>query len=167
MTKLYGVWLEVAATVNLNGSSQINRSILNKLTHSSTKVFPKQNQLHRCLQSSNICLEDPAEKGGKNVQRVVQEQVRVSRYLVRSIYMKDTFDNQPRTNLRRGLLQKAVTTRGRCVAHMLFWSCRDMRRPRHLLNAKNTAIVQSHPDGTTKNKISYFGDPQTGVVYTY
>ena len=31
--------------------------------------------------------------------------------------MKATFDNQPRTHLRRGLLQKAVTTRDRCVAH--------------------------------------------------
>ena len=33
-------------------------------------------------QSSRICLEESAEKMEKNVQRVVQEQVRVSRYLV-------------------------------------------------------------------------------------
>ena len=78
------------------------------------------------------------------------------------IYMKDTFDNQPWTNLRRGLLQKAVTTRDRCVAHMLFRSCRDVRRPRHLLNAKNTAIVQSHPDGTTKIKSRISETPKPG-----
>ena len=90
------------------------------------------------------------KNGGKNVQR--GSRAGTSIQVPGTYHMKDTFDNQPRTNLRRGLLQKAVTTRDRCVAHMLLRSCRDVRRPRHLPNAKITAIVQSHPDGTTKNK---------------
>ena len=93
-------------------------------------------------------MEEPAEKRGKQTYGRVQEPVRVPG----TYHMKDTLDNQPRTNLRRGLRQKAVTTRDRCVAHMLLRSCRDVRRPRHLPNAKLTAIVQSHPDGTTKTK---------------
>ena len=72
------------------------------------------------------------------------------------------------TNWRRGLLQKAVTTRDRCVAHMILRSCRDVRHPRHLPKAKTAAILQSHPDGTTKKQNivrTYFGDPQTGQAY--
>ena len=86
-------------------------------------------------------------KRGEKTYGVVQEQVRVPG----TYHMKDTFNNQPRTNLRRGLLQKAVTTRDRCVAHMLLRSCRDVRRPRHLPNTKFTTVVQSHPDGTAKS----------------
>ena len=63
---------------------------------------------------------------------------------------------QSRTNWRRGLLQKAATARDRCVAHLLPRSCRDVRRPRHLPNAKTAAILQSRPHGTTKKQISYF-----------
>ena len=93
---------------------------------------------------------------------VVQEQVRVSGtwHVSHQGHLR-----QPRTNWRRGLLQKAAATRDRCVAHMLLRSCRDVRRPRHLSNAKTAAILQSHPVGTTKKQISYFGDPQTGEVY--
>ena len=47
---------------------------------------------------------------------------------------------------------------------VLLRSCRDVRRPRHLPNAKTAAISQPDPDGTTKKQISYFGDPQTGEV---
>ena len=48
---------------------------------------------------------------------------------------------------------------------VLLRSCRDVRRPRHLPNAKTAAISQPDPDGTTKKKIvPYFGDPQTGEV---
>ena len=79
------------------------------------------------------------KNGGKNVQR--GSRAGTSIQVPGTYHMKDTFDNQPRTNLRRGLLQKAVTTRDRCVAHMLLRSCRDVRRPRHLPNAKNTAIL--------------------------
>ena len=42
---------------------------------------------------------------------------------------------KPRTNWRWGLLHKAVTTRGGCVAHMLLRSCLDVRRPRYLSTA--------------------------------
>ena len=74
---------------------------------------------------------------------------------VPGIYMKDTFDNQPRTNLRRGLLQKAVTTRDRCVAHMLLRSFRDVRRPRHLPNALNYRYrsISSRWDHENKSRI--------------
>ena len=97
--------------------------------------------------ASGICLEEPAEeKGEKNIQRGPGAGTSIQ--VPGTYHMKDTFDNQPRTNLRRSLLQKAMTTRDRCVAHMLLRSCRGVRRPRHLLNSKITAILQSHPDGT-------------------
>ena len=71
---------------------------------------------------------------------------------------------KPRTSRGgTGCKLKAATTRTdashTCV---LLRSCRDVRFPRHLPNAKTAAIFQSHPDGTTKKQISYFGDPQTG-----
>ena len=94
---------------------------------------------------------------------VVQEQVRVSGtwYASHQAHLR-----QPRTNWRRGLLRKAATTRDSCVAHKLLGSCRDVRRPRYLPNAKKTAAtLQSRPDGTTKKQIPYFGDPQTGEIY--
>ena len=94
-----------------------------------------------------VSKNQPKKKGKKTYSVVQEEQVRVPG----TYHVKDTFDNKTRTNLRRGLLQKAVITRDRCVAHMLLRSSRDVRRPRHLPNAKLTA-VQSHPDGTTKNK---------------
>ena len=73
---------------------------------------------------------------------------------------------QPRTNWRRGRLHKAGTTRDRYASFtcVLLRSCRDVRRPRHLPNAKTAAISQPDTDGTTKKRISYFGDPQTGEV---
>ena len=100
--------------------------------------------------ASGICLEEPAEeKGEKNIQRGPGAGTSIQ--VPGTYHMKDTFDNQPRTNLRRSLLQKAMTTRDRCVAHMLLRSCRDVRRPRHLPNTKFTTVVQSHPDGTAKS----------------
>ena len=99
---------------------------------------------------NNEIPETSTEKGGKNVQRGPGACTSIQG--PGTYHMKDTFDNQPRTNLRRGLLQKAVTTRDRCVAHMLLRSCCDVRRPRHLPNAKITAILQPRPDGTTKKK---------------
>ena len=81
-----------------------------------------------------FCLEEPAEKKGeRTLQRGAGAGASIEVH--GTYYMKATLDIQPRTNLRRGLLQKAVTTRARCVAHMLLRSCRDVRRPRHLPNA--------------------------------
>ena len=75
---------------------------------------------------------------------------------------------QPRTNWRRGRLQKAATTRDRCVVDVCFFglvaTC-DVPGT-HLPNAKTSAIFQPHPDGTTTKQISYFGDPQTCLLYT-
>ena len=69
---------------------------------------------------------------------------------------------EPRTNWRRGLLQKPATTRDRCVVRMLIWSCRDVQRPRDLLNAKTAALLQSHSDWTTKKKKSTSETPRPG-----
>ena len=57
----------------------------------------------------------PKKKG--KTYSVVQLGAGTSVQVPGTFHMKDTFDNQPRTNLRRGLLQKAVTTTDRCVAH--------------------------------------------------
>ena len=109
--------------------------------------------------ASGICLEEPAEeKGEKNIQRGPGAGTSIQ--VPGTYHMKDTFDNQPRTNLRRGLLQTAVTTRDRCVAHMPLRTCRRVRRPRHL--PKITAVVQSHPDETTKNKYRISEIPRPG-----
>ena len=48
------------------------------------------------------------------------------------------------------------------MAHMLFRSCRDVRRPRYLPNATTAAILQSHPDETTKNKLCFSETPRRG-----
>ena len=42
---------------------------------------------------------------------------------------------------------------------MLLRSCRDVQRPRHLPNAKTAAILQSHPDETTKIQNILFRRP--------
>ena len=47
-------------------------------------------------------------------------------------------------------------------SHAFLRPCRDVRRPRHLPNAKITAILQSHPDGTTKNKYRISETPRPG-----
>ena len=100
------------------------------------------------------------KKGGKTVQR--GPGAGTSTQVPGTYHMKDAFDNQPRTNLGRGLLQTAVTTRDRCVAHMLLRTCRGVRRPRRLPNTTITAVVQSHPDGTTKNKYRISETPRPG-----
>ena len=60
-------------------------------------------------------------------------------------HIKHTSNNQ-QTNLSRGLPQNPVTTRDRCVAHMLLRSCRDVRRPWHLPNAIITVLFRRPPD---------------------
>ena len=60
-------------------------------------------------------------------------------------HIKDTSNNQ-QTNLSRGLPQTPVTTRDRCVAHMILRSCRDVRRPWHLHNAIITELFRRPPD---------------------
>ena len=72
---------------------------------------------------------------------------------------------QPRTNWRRGRLQKATTTRDRCVVHMCASSVLSRRATSPAPAQRKTAAIQPHPDGITKKQISYFGDPQTGEVY--
>ena len=122
--------------------------------HSGGEKNAKNNEIVKRQQQQQAAANNPrvfgrtSRKERKQSYSVVREPVRVPG----TYHMKDTFDNQPRTNLRRGLLHKAVTTRDRCVAHMLLRSCRDVRRPRHLPNAKTAASLESHPDGTTENK---------------
>ena len=92
-------------------------------------------------------LEEPAEK--KNRKTELKKSVQRGPGADAII---NTAPSTTGTNWRRGLLQKAATTRDRCVAHMILRSYRDMRRPRHLPNAKTAAILQSQPDGTTKKQ---------------
>ena len=72
---------------------------------------------------------------------------------------------KPRTNWRRGWLQRAATTRDRRVVHTCASSVLSQRATSPPPdNAKTAAISQPGPDGTMKKQISYFGDPQTGEV---
>ena len=91
-------------------------------------------------------MEEPAEKKNKKTEKKTAQRGPGAGASI------STTPSTTRTNWRRGLLRKTTTTRDGCVAHMLLRSCRDVRRPRHLPNAKLTAMVQSHPDGTMKNK---------------
>ena len=111
--------------------------------------------------SSSICLEEPAKKRGKkNVQRGPGAGMSIQ--VPGTYHMKDNFDNQPRTNLRRGLLQKAVTTRDRCVAHMLLRSCRDVRRPRHFFAQRKTyRYCPISSRWNHENQISYYPISET------
>ena len=77
-------------------------------------------------------------------------------------HIKDALDNHEQTGGGAGCErppQRGTYASFTCV---LLRSCRHVRRPRHLPNAKTAAISQPDPDGTTKKQISYFGDPQTG-----
>ena len=79
-------------------------------------------------------------------------------------HIKDALDNHEQTGGGAGCerpRQRGTDASFTCV---LLRSCRDVRRPRHLPNAKTAAISQPDPDGTTKKQISYFGDPHTGEV---
>ena len=76
--------------------------------------------------------------------------------------MNAPFDNQPRTNLRRGLLQKAMTTRDRCVAHFFGFVATCDVRGTCPMQKFPLRIVQSHPDGTTKNKCRISETPRPG-----
>ena len=59
---------------------------------------------------------------------------------------------QPPTNWRQGRLQKAATTRDRCVVHMCASSVLSRRATSPApAQRKTAAIFQPHPDGTTKN----------------
>ena len=72
---------------------------------------------------------------------------------------------KPRTNWRRGWLQRAATTRDRRVVHTCASSVLSQRATSPPPdNAKTAAISQPGPDGTMKKQISYFGDAQTGEV---
>ena len=77
-------------------------------------------------------------------------------------------NGQPRTNWRRGLLQKAVTTRDRCVVRMCASPVLSRRATSpEPVQRKNCAILQSHPDGTTKKKNLVFRtSPNRGGILT-
>ena len=95
--------------------------------------------------------EEPAEKSSKKIGEKTAAWSRCEYQVPGMYHIKNTFDNN-KTNCRRGLLQKAATTRDRCVAPMLLRSCRDVRRPRHLPSAKFAAILHLIQMGPRKNK---------------
>ena len=81
-------------------------------------------------------------------------------------HIKDALDNHEQTGGRAGCKRPRQRGTDASFTCVLLRSFRDVRRPRHLPNAKTAAIFQPDPDGTTKKQIpvSYFGDPQTGEV---
>ena len=103
------------------------------------------------------------KNGGKNVQR--GSRAGTSIQVPGTYHMKDTFDNQPRTNLRRGLLQTAVTTRDRCIAHMLLRSLSRRATSAAPAQPKNYRYSSISSTLDHEKTISYFGDPKTGEVY--
>ena len=139
--------------------------------HSGGEKNAKNNEIVKRQQQQQAAANNPrvfgrtSRKERKQSYSVVREPVRVPG----TYHMKDTFDNQPRTNLRRGLRQKAVTTRDRCVAHMLLRSCRDVRRPRHFFCPTQNLPLLSNLIQMEPRKpnivLPYFGGPQTGEVY--
>ena len=76
-------------------------------------------------------------------------------------HIKDSFDNHEQTG-GGACCKKAATTRDRCVPHMLLRSCRDVRRPRHLPNAKTAAMLQLIQMGPRKNKSPISETPRPG-----
>ena len=109
-------------------------------------------------QSSSICLEEPAEKKGK--KRTAWSR---SRYeCAGTWYVPHEHLWQPTTNkLEAGPAAKGRDNEGQ-MRRSLLRSCRDVGRPRHLPNAAITAVVQSHPDGTTENKYRISETPRPG-----
>ena len=81
-------------------------------------------------------------------------------------YIKDALDNHEQTE--GGADWKRPRQRGTDASFtcVLLRSCRDVRRPRHLPNAKTTAIFQPDPDGTRKNKSRISEIPRPGRYRT-
>ena len=74
---------------------------------------------------------------------------------------------QPRTNWRRGRLQKATTARDRCVVHMCASSVLSRRATSPApAQRKKLPLFLNLPIqmGPRKSKSRIFGDPQTGEV---
>ena len=85
-------------------------------------------------------------------------------YLWYTDHIKDALDNHEQSGGGAGCKrprQRGTVASFTCV---LLRSCCDVRRPRHVPNAKTAAVFRPDPDGTTKKQISYFGDHQTGEV---
>ena len=124
----------------------IQQAAANKMTFSSTWYFSLKNQ--------------PTKKqkiGEKNWRSCY----RCTWY---TCSIKDALDNHEQTGGGAGCKRPRQRGTNASFTCVLLRSCRDVRRPRHLPNAKTAAISQPDPDGTTKKQISYFGDPQTGEV---
>ena len=114
-------------------------------------------------QSSSISLEEPAEKKGNKRTAWPRSRWEYPGTWYVS-HEKDTFDNEPQANWRRGLLQKATTMRDWRVAHMFRRSFRDVRRPRHLPNA--TAAIRRFTEimSETDAKESIFSFVRTRYI---
>ena len=114
-------------------------------------------------QSSTICLEEPAEKREKTYS-VVQEQVRVSRHLVRITWRVPSTTNHEQT--WGGACCKRPWQRGTDAS---LTSSVLSRRATSVAPAQRKkyrySSISSRWDH--EKQISYFGDPQTGEVYTY
>ena len=82
-------------------------------------------------------------------------------------HIKDASDNQEQTGSGAGCKRPRQRGTDASFTCVLLRSFCDVRRPRHLPNAKTAAISPPDPDGTTKKQISYFGDHQTWDCLLY
>ena len=125
----------------------IQQAAANKMTFSSTWYFSLKNQ--------------PTKKqkiGEKNWRSCY----RCTWY---TCSIKDALDNHEQTGGGAGCKmprQRGTDASFTCV---LLRSCRDVRRPQHLPNAKNCRYFSTWFRWDHEKQISYFGDPQTGEVH--
>ena len=109
---------------------------------------------------NNEIPETSTEKGGKNVQRGPGACTSIQG--PGTYHMKDTFDNQPRTNLRRGLLKKGRDNEGQMRRSHA--SSVLLRRATSAAPAqrKNYRYSPTSSRWDHKKEISHLEDPQTG-----
>ena len=80
-------------------------------------------------------------------------------------HIKDALDNQEHTGDEAGCKRSRERGTNASFTCVLLWSCRDVRRPRYLSNAKTAAIIEPHPDGTTKKqKLVFRRSPHLGGI---
>ena len=98
--------------------------------------------------------KEPADKENKNRGGNWRSYYRCTWY---TYHIKDTLDNHEQSGGGAGCKRPRQRGTDASFTCVFLRSCRDVRRPRHLPNAKTVAIFQpeSDPDGTTKKQMSY------------
>ena len=145
MPLVYTLW-QRNAKKNQHLVVKIQQAAANKIICSSTWFF---------------FFKEPADK--KKGKKNWKSYYRCTWY---TYHIKDALDNHEHTGHGAGCKRPRQRGTDALFTCVLLRSCRDVRRPRHLPNAKTTAIFQPDPDGTRKNKSRISEIPRPGRYRT-